>query len=221
MATLKIINAAKVFNIAECVKLKPSTNYSDDIVRDTSYNGQSTKYVTVVNTCNHAFELSETTLFTDNVSGGSLRAYIKATHINANETKNIPIWYSGVMKNPATNPTYTIRLNGSEATFTANLTDKDLPPVASDKTIELDNRVNKTLTKADLTYSDPNSDPITHVRFKGDVSKLFTDSGMNTPYVANTELPISFTLYYKAPDQDAESTYTVQYDVKANGKWSA
>lgn len=96
----------------------------------------------------------------------------------------------------------------------------DSPPVTQDNTINLTNRTNTTVTSSNLIYSDPNSDPVTNVRFFGDVSKLYTDSGFTTQYVANTELPISFTLYFKAPDQDAAATYQVQYNVKANGVWS-
>ena len=44
---------------------------------------------------------------------------------------------------------------------------------------------------------------------------------MTTAYVWGTELPIdTFTLYYKAPDIDAASSYVVTYDVKASGIWS-
>ena len=97
----------------------------------------------------------------------------------------------------------------------------DSPPVTQDNTINLANRTNTTVTSSNLIYSDPNSDPVTNVRFFGDVSKLYTDSGLTTQYVANTELPINFTLYFKAPDQDAAATYQVQYNVKANGVWSS
>ena len=93
--------------------------------------------------------------------------------------------------------------------------------LTQDSTIELSNRENKIVSSTDLIYSDLNGDPITNVRFIGDTSKLFTDSGYTTQYVANTELPINFTLYFKAPDQDASATYQVQYNVKANGVWSS
>ena len=95
------------------------------------------------------------------------------------------------------------------------------PPITQDNTINLANRTNTTVTSSNLIYSDPNSDPVTNVRFFGDVGKLYTDSGFTTQYVTNTELPINFTLYFKAPDQDASATYQVQYNVKANGVWSS
>jgi hypothetical protein len=94
-------------------------------------------------------------------------------------------------------------------------------PVTENTTIDLVNRANTTVTSSDLIYSDLDGDAVTNVRFFGDVSKLYTDSGFTTQYVANTELPINFTLYFKAPDQDVASSYQVQYNVKANGAWSS
>ena len=38
-----------------CIKLQPSTNYTDTIFRDTAYTGQTPKYITVVNSCVTAF----------------------------------------------------------------------------------------------------------------------------------------------------------------------
>lgn len=96
----------------------------------------------------------------------------------------------------------------------------DTPPTTRDNTVRLSNRVNTKVTKSILLYSDIDLDPITHVRFKGDVSSLFTNSAMTTPYVSGTELPIDFELWFKAPNIDTESTTSIQYDVKANGKWS-
>ena len=119
------------------------------------------------------------------------------------------------------NPVYNLSLNGSTATCTLTILTPDSPPVTQDNTINLANRTNTTVTSSNLIYSDPNSDPVTNVRFFGDVSKLYTDSGFTTQYVANTELPINFTLYFKAPDQDASATYQAQYNVKANGVWSS
>ena len=97
----------------------------------------------------------------------------------------------------------------------------DNPPITKDKVVTLYDTDNFILTKDILLYQDIDGDKITHVRFFGDVSKLYTDSGFTTQYVANTELPINFTLYFKAPDQDASATYQVQYNVKANGVWSS
>ena len=95
------------------------------------------------------------------------------------------------------------------------------PPVSENNVLRLGNRQNKTITKTDLIYSDPDNDPITHVKFTGDVSRLYTDSDMLVPYTSGSELPIEFTLYYKAPDVDDESTYNVNYSVKAGNDWSS
>ena len=97
----------------------------------------------------------------------------------------------------------------------------DVAPVTQDSIIELSNRKNKIISSTDLIYSDPNGDQITNVRFIGNTSRLFTDAGHTTQYISGTELPINFTLYFKAPDQDASATYQVQYNVKANGVWSS
>ena len=97
----------------------------------------------------------------------------------------------------------------------------DSKPVTQDVNLPLANRESKTLSSLDLIYSDPDGDPITNVRFIGDTSRLYTDSGYTNNYVSGTELPITFVLYYKAPDQDALYSYQVQYNVKANGVWSS
>ena len=97
----------------------------------------------------------------------------------------------------------------------------DVAPVTQDSIIELSNRENKIISSADLIYSDPNGDQITNVRFIGNTSRLFTDSGYTIQYISGTELPITFILYYKAPDQDPLYSYQIQYNVKANGVWSS
>ena len=116
---------------------------------------------------------------------------------------------------------YTITINGTTANYTINVTIPDVAPVTQDSIIELSNRKNKIISSTDLIYSDSNGDPITNVRFIGNTSRLFTDAGHTTQYVSGTELPITFVLYYKAPDQDQSYSYQVQYNVKANGVWSS
>lgn len=98
---------------------------------------------------------------------------------------------------------------------------KDHLPVTENNTIDLANRTNTTITSSDLIYSDQDGDNVTNVRFMGDVSRLYIDSGFTIQYVVNTELPINFTLYFNAPNQDVASSYQVQYNVKANGAWSS
>ena len=204
-----------------CIKLQPGTNYTDTIFRDTAYTGQTPKYITVVNSCATAFVVPSQNIFTDTNNGGNFVASISSTNIPGNSTVNIPVAYNGTYKGANNNPVYNLSLNGSTATYTLTILTPDSPPVTQDNTINLANRTNTTVTSSNLIYSDPNSDPVTNVRFFGDVSKLYTDSGFTTQYVINTELPINFTLYFKAPDQDAAATYQVQYNVKANGVWSS
>lgn len=204
----------------DCIKLQPGTNYTDTIIRDTLYTGQTPKYITIVNTCNTAYAVPAQTLHTFSENGGNFSLSISSTNIPGNSTVNIPVIYNGTYKGVSNNPSFTIYLNSSTATFTFTVQTPDSPPVTQDNTINLTNRQNTTVTSLNLIYSDPNSDPVTHVRFTGDVSRLYTNAGHTTLYVANTELPINFTLYFKAPDQDALANYSVQYNVKANGVWS-
>lgn len=220
MARLTFIVAAKVDVFADCVKLKSGSTFVDSIYRGLNYTGQTPKTITVVNTCRTAFNLPAQTLFTFTENGSTFTATINQTQIPANQEVQIPVIYNGVYNGTENTLTPNITINGSSIQGTVNVLEQDRPPVTQDNTINLPNRTNKELRKTDLIYSDPNNDPITHVRFTGDVSKLFTDSGMTTNYVANTELPIDFVLYFKAPDQDDAHTYEVNYDVKANGVWS-
>lgn len=203
-----------------CIKLQPGTNYTDTIFRNTQYTGQTPKYITVVNSCDTPFSVPTQTLYTSTENGGNFTVGISSTSIPGNSTINIPVSYNGEYKGTSNSQAFTITLNTSTASYTLTILTPDSPPVTQNNTINLANRENSTVTSLNLIYSDPNSDPVTNVRFTGDVSRLFTDSGHTTQYIANTELPINFTLYFKAPNQDASASYTVQYNVKANGVWS-
>ena len=222
MSNLIFNNASKIDVISECLKLQPSTNYADTVMRGTAYMGQTPKTVKVVNTCSTAFVLSATTLFTDVVSGGNFVATTVATNIPGNTTVDVPVSYTGTLLNPIASKAYPITLNGSSATYTLTIQTPDSPPTTQDNTVNLANRINSVITKSNLIYNDINGiETVTGVRFTGDVSRLFTDTGMTVPYVSGTELVLStFTLYYKAPLQDAASTYSVGYNVKADGIWS-
>lgn len=222
MSNLIFNNASKIDVISECLKLQPGTNYADTVMRGTTYMGQTPKTVKVVNTCSTAFLLSATTLFTDVVSGGNFVATTVATNILGNTTVDVPVSYTGSLLNPVASKAYPITLNGSSATYTLTIQTPDSPPTTQDNTVNLANRTNSVITKSNLIYNDINGiETVTGVRFTGDVSRLFTDTGMTVPYVAGTELTLStFALYYKAPLQDAASTYSVGYNVKADGIWS-
>ena len=221
MAFLIINIAGNSDTYGGCIKLHPTTNYTDTIFRETVYSGQTPKYITVVNSCTTAFVVPSQNIFTDTNNGGNFVASISSTTIQGNTTVNIPVAYNGTYKGTNNNPVYNLSLNGSTATYTLTILTPDSPPVAQDNIINLPNRTDTSIVSSNLIYSDPNNDPVTNVKFFGDVSKLYTDSGFTTQYVANTELPINFTLYFKAPDQDAAATYQVQYSVKANGVWSS
>lgn len=219
-------NTAKIADTIErCLKLESGRNYSDSITRDQSYNNTSTVKIRVVNSCDTGYTLPAQTLFTSTVNGGNFSATIPSTVIAANTTSEITVSYAGAFKEVVSSKSFTISINGSNATYTLTIIEPDVPPVTNNVTLNLANRTNKTLTKADLNYSDANGiATVTGVRFNESTtgtSRLFTNSGMTTVYVWGTELPIdTFTLYYKAPDIDAASSYVVTYDVKASGIWS-
>ena len=216
---LNVLQKADTY--ADCVELGTGVNYSDSIIKDYIYTGQSSKTIKVVNNCSTSFILNSQTLFSESTVGSNFVASIGSTTIPGNTTVDVPVYYNGSYKGDLLSLNYVITINGTTANYNINVIIPDVAPVTQDNTINLANRTNTTVTSSNLIYSDPNSDPVTNVRFFGDVSKLYTDSGLTTQYVVNTELPINFTLYFKAPDQDAAATYQVQYNVKANGVWSS
>lgn len=205
-----------------CIKLAPEDNYVDTIYRNTVYTGQAPKIIRVKNSCVTPFTLPVQTLFTDSINGGNFVATTVSTNIPANSTVDVPVGYTGTYKGTSNNPSYTITINGTNATYVLTILTPDTAPVTYDKTIALANRVGTVITKSSLSFTDADGDDtVDGVRFTGDVSKLFIDSGYVTPYVSGTELTMNtFALYYKAPSQDAASTYQVDYNVKANGVWS-
>ena len=211
----------KADTYADCIELVTGINYSDSIIKDYVYTGQSSKTIKVVNNCNTSFVLNSQTLFSESTVGSNFVASIGSTTIPGNTTVDVPVYYNGSYKGDLLSLNYVITINGTTANYNINVIIPDVAPVTQDSTIELANRENKIISSTDLIYSDANGDPITNVRFIGDTSKLFTDSGYTTQYVSGTELPITFVLYYKAPDQDPSYSYQIQYNVKANGVWSS
>ena len=211
----------KADTYADCIKLGTEVNYSDSIIKDYVYTGQSSKTIKVVNNCSTSFVLNAQTIFSEAAEGSNFVASIGSTTIPGNTTVDVPVYYNGSYKGSLLSLNYTITINGTTANYNLNVIIPDVAPVTQDSTIELSNRENTIVSSADLIYSDSNGDQITNVRFIGDTSKLFTDSGYTIQYISGTELPITFMLYYKAPDQDPLYSYQVQYNVKANGVWSS
>lgn len=216
---LNVLQKADTY--ADCIKLGTGVNYSDSIIKDYVYTGQSSKTIKVVNNCSTSFVLNAQTIFSEAAEGSNFVASIGSTTIPGNTTVDVPVYYNGSYKGSSLSLNYTITINGTTANYTINVIIPDVAPVTQDSIIELSNRENKIISSADLIYSDLNGDPITNVRFIGGTSRLFTDLGYTTQYISGTELPINFILYFKAPDQDAVATYQVQYNVKANGVWSS
>ena len=210
----------KADTYVDCIELRTGINYSDSIIKDYVYTGQSSKTIKVVNNCNTSFVLNSQTLFSESTVGSNFVASIGSTTIPGNTTVDVPVYYNGSYKGDLLSLNYVITINGTTANYNINVIIPDVAPVTQDSTIELANRENKIISSTDLIYSDLNGDPITNVRFIGDTSRLFTDSGHTVQYISGTELPITFILYYKAPDQDPLYSYQIQYNVKANGVWS-
>ena len=211
----------KADTYVDCIELRTGINYSDSIIKDYVYTGQSSKTIKVVNNCNTSFVLNSQTLFSESTIGSNFVASIGSTTIPGNTTVDVPVYYNGSYKGDLLSLNYVITINGTTANYNINVIIPDVAPVTQDSTIELANRENKIISSTDLIYSDLNGDPITNVRFIGDTSRLFTDSGHTVQYISGTELPITFILYYKAPDQDPLYSYQIQYNVKASGVWSS
>ena len=210
----------KADTYADCIELVTGINYSDSIIKDYVYTGQSSKTIKVVNNCSTSFVLNSQTLFSESTVGSNFVASIGSTTIPGNTTVDVPVYYNGSYKGDLLSLNYVITINGTTANYNINVIIPDVAPVTQDSTIELANRENKIISSTDLIYSDLNGDPITNVRFIGNTSRLFTDSGHTVQYISGTELPITFILYYKAPDQDPLYSYQIRYYVKANGVWS-
>lgn len=219
-----IFNSAAYVNTdtyGTCVKLQPSTNYTDTIFRNIAYVGQTPKTIKVVNSCVTPYTLTPQNIFTDALNGGDFVASVGTTSLPAFTTVDVPVAYTGTYKGTNNSPSYTITINGSTATYSLSILTPDSAPTTQDNTITLNNRIDTVVTKNSLIYADPDGDVVDKVRFLGDVSKLYTDVGRTALYVAGTELDIAtFTLYYKAPNQDTASTFQPTYNVKANGVWS-
>lgn len=223
MANLVFNIAAKIFTINECLGLLPGQSYSDSILRNTAYtNTLAGTKLKIRNKCTTGFTLPAQTIFVDNVNGGDFTAAINATLISASTTVDVDVRYTGTYRGPNNNPSYSLSIYGSTASYALVVSNPDTPPTTSNVTINLANRINTEVTKDDLSYNDVDGvGTITHVRFNGNVGNLYTNAAMTTPYVAGTELPINtFILYFKAPDTDAASSITATYDVKANNVWS-
>lgn len=214
-----IFDVAKAADVyGHCVSTVDSA-FTDTIRKGINYNNVTPRHIALNNTCGTAFTIEAGTLISDN----GFTISVENVNVAANSTTNVPLIYNGAYTGAASQLTGNFSLNQGQTVlpYIITITEVNQPPVSENNVLRLGNRQNKTITKTDLIYSDPDNDPITHVKFTGDVSRLYTDSNMLVPYTSGTELPIEFTLYYKAPDVDDESTYNVNYSVKAGNDWSS
>lgn len=205
-------------NFANCIVINNGQPYSvtDGITKGQVVNKQIGS-ITFTNRCESTIDVPETVFIDEN----GLKVFIPAFSLpKGSVTKTITV--QGTYNGDKTQIVGVKGINGVNATVTINVTIPvtNTPPVTRDVVINLPNRTNTEVTRANLDWSDAQNDSLQAVRFKGDVSSLFTNPERTTPYVANTELAPTFTLYFKAPDQDPENTYVFQYDVKAGDQWS-
>ena len=214
-----IFDVAKAADVyGHCVSAVDST-FTDTIRKGINYNNVTPRHITLNNTCETAFIIEAGTLLSDY----GFTISVENVNVVANSTTNVPLIYNGTYAGTSNKLTGNFSLNQGQTTipYVITVSEVNQPPISENNVLRLSNRQNKTITKTDLIYSDPDNDPITHVKFTGDVSRLYTDSNMLVPYTSGTELPIEFTLYYKAPDVDDESAYNVNYSVKAGNDWSS
>lgn len=192
MNRIRISVSAKVMVLSECVKLAPSTSYSDGIIKGFEYTGQSQQAVTIVNYCNQPFTVGQINLFSDNSNGGNFAARLNGFTIGANQTLNIPVYYYGIYLGSNLSPNYTISLNGNTSVYSLTVTVPvvNRPPVVTDIFIERQNRQAYTFTVDDFLnhFTDLDGDSLDAVSIEGDVTG-FLLSG--SPYVAATWIPKS------------------------------
>lgn len=203
-------------DFASCIRINDGSNYNvtDSILRNTSTNKQigSLKFT---NNCGTTITIPEQVFFNSN----GLKVYIPSFQLpqgSVNKTITVSGTYSGTLNQITGN----ITIGGIIAKVILNVTNPDTAPTASDVTKTLANRTNYEITSRDLIWNDAEGDSLQAVKFTEDVSRLFINEDRTTAYVAGTELPHNFTIFFKAPDQDAEAVTQFNYFVKAGGKWS-
>lgn len=220
-----IVAGAERKRIEDCVELVSEQFIEHNIVKDQLYSGEIQGSLSFINKCSESFTLPTTVLFSDVESGGNFEVYVDSTLISGNGVTHIPLKIRGVYRGSQRTIMGSLIYLGGSAGYTLNIEvitvePVDRPPVAFDVTVELPNRTNTVVTKDTLRYEDPDGNEITHVRFNGNVEGLFNDSGHSDNYIAGTELPINFTLYFGSLDDDNRRVNNYDYQVKANGLWS-
>lgn len=206
-----------VDTVEKCIKITGTDgnalNINSNITKGVTVN-QIIGTIRYTNECASEMEVPELVFIDED----GIKVSVPHTIVPANTNKDASIVISG---NYVGNKQQIVgRRDNNTVTVNVTIPATNQKPVTKPVTITLANRQNTEVKEVNLDWLDADRDALQAVRFTGDVSRLFTDMQRTVPYVAGTELPPTFTLYYKAPDQDAESTYTLNYDVKAGNEWS-
>lgn len=206
-----------VDTVEKCIKITGTDgnalNINSSITKGVTVN-QIIGTIRYTNECASEMEVPELVFIDED----GIKVSVPHTIVPANTNKDASIVISG---NYIGNKQQIVgRRDNNTVTVNVTIPAANQKPVTKPVTITLANRHNTEVKEVNLDWLDADRDALQAVRFTGDVSRLFTDTQRTVPYVAGTELPPTFTLYYKAPDQDAESTYTLNYDVKAGNEWS-
>lgn len=216
MNKVSVFASAKVLTAPECVKLTPAQTYTDTIIKGYDYNDITQKVVSIVNYCNVPFSVADIILFSDVVNGGNFTAKIKAFTIQANQTLNLPVYYDGMYLGNSVSPSYTITLNGVTNMYNLNINVPvvNQPPVVTDITKSLDNRVPYTLLISDFTthFSDPDGDTLDAVILEGNLSLYRLNGNLITSPATISASDISSGYLTKLPqDTDNYVEDTVTY----------
>lgn len=206
-----------VDTVEKCIKITGTDgnalNINSNITKGVTVN-QIIGTIRYTNECASEMEVPELVFIDED----GIKVSVPHTIVPANTNKDASIVISG---NYIGNKQQIVgRRDNNTVTVNVTIPATNQKPVTKPVTITLANRQNTEVKEVNLDWLDADRDALQAVRFTGDVSRLFTDTQRTVPYVAGTELPPTFTLYYKASDQDAESTYTLNYDVKAGNEWS-
>lgn len=218
MSKIRVFGSPKVFTIAECVKLSPGVNYSDTIIKGFDYLGTSQITVSITNYCTVGFEIPQIILFEDILQGGNFVAKTASFNINAQQTLNIPVYYSGIYLSNNLSPNYDIFLNGVSSVYSLSITVpvENNPPVITDITIGLNSGEEYVFTVDDFVnhFTDVDGDTLDAVILEGNTSG-FTLSG--APIISGQEIPISLV----ASGQLKKTAVTTSVPLNVANVWKA
>ena len=205
-----------------CLDLYQGREYLDTIYRNRNYiNELATVKVRVYNNCSDNQFLDSRVIFSDIENGGTFEAIISEGIVPANTYREFDVVYKGVYKGSSNTPNYTFDLGNNSNIYKLKILDEDNPPFSEHVSYVVSNRTVKTINKDSLIFGDIDGDNVTHVRFNGDVSRLYLNESLTIPYTINTPLDVnSFTLFVRPPNTNNTTTYLTKYDVKSNDLWS-